>query len=233
MPDALTLPATTRRAFDRLAADVSRVFRSRLAAVVATSSATSVVFAESVTSGDLDAVGALIETWHREGLETPLLLTVAEFRRSLDTFPVEYQAIVDRHVVITGQPPFAGVAVPAAELRRACEVQAKGHLIHLRQGWLDAAGSHDALASLVARSAAPLRALLTNVARLHGVAGTSDGDRALAGARLAGLPNRLVEDVLALDDAPERSHHLVPELPAYLAASETLWAFVDSWQPPS
>ena len=233
MPDRLTIPATARRAFDRLAGDVARVFRSRLAAVIATSSSASVVFAESITSGDLEAVGALIETWHREGLETPLLLTVTEFRRSLDTFPVEYQTIVDRHVVIVGEPPFRGAAVPLDQLRRACEVQAKGHLIHLRQGWLEAAGHDEALAGLLVRSAAPLRALLTNVARLHGVGDTSDGERALAGARLAGLPGDLIRDVLALDDTPNRGHRLIDALPAYLSASEALWAFVDRWRSPS
>lgn len=233
MPDSLTIPAPARRSFERLAGDAARIFKSRLVAVIATSSSASVVFATSVASGDLDAVGALVETWHREGLDTPLLLTVAEFRRSLDTFPVEYQTIVDRHVVIAGQPPFQGVGVPLDQLRRACEVQAKGHLIHLRQGWLEAAGHDDGLAALVVRSAAPLRALLVNVARLHGVAEAVDGDRAMAGARLAGLPESLIRDVLALDDAPHRGLRLVDQLPAYLSASETLWAFVDAWQPPS
>jgi hypothetical protein len=236
MPDALTIPAAARRAFERLAGDVARVFKSRLAAVIATSGAASVVFADSITSGDLDAVGALTETWHREGLETPLLLTVTEFRRSLDTFPVEYQTIVDRHVVIVGAPPFHGVEVPLDQLRRACEVQAKGHLIHLRQGWLDSAGHDEALAGLLVRSAAPLRALLTNVAGLHGFTGSTasgDGDRALAGAKLAGLPERLILDILALDDTPHRGHRLVDAMPAYLAASETLWAYVDAWRLPS
>jgi hypothetical protein len=233
MLDALTIPASARRSFERLAGDVARVFKSRLAAVIATSSSASVVFATSVTSGDLDAVGALVETWHREGLDTPLVLTVGEFRRSLDTFPVEYQTIVDRHVVIAGQPPFDTVVVPLDQLRRACEVQAKGHLIHLRQGWLEAAGHDEELADLLVRSAAPLRALLANVARLHGLADTGDGERALAGARLAGLPEALVRDVLALDDAPHRARQLVDQLPAYLSASEALWAFVDAWQPPS
>ena len=36
-------------------------------------------------------------------------MTPDEFRRSLDAFPLEYQAILDRHTVIAGTPPFAGV----------------------------------------------------------------------------------------------------------------------------
>jgi hypothetical protein len=190
------------------------------------------VFTRSVDAGDIDAFGALVETWHRDGLDTPLVLTPAEFRRSLDAFPVEYLAMIDRHVVLAGEPPFADVVVSPADLRRACEVQAKGHLIHLRQGWLDAAGDDEELAALVARSAAPLRALLANVARLHD-ANQRGSDAALAGAQLAGLPDKLVQDVLALEERPDHARAVVRDLPAYLALSERLWAFVDNWRVPS
>ena len=54
------------------------------------------------TPRDLDALGALAEAWHHDGLATPLVMTPDEFRRSLDTFPLEYQAIIDHHVVIAG-----------------------------------------------------------------------------------------------------------------------------------
>ena len=229
MAPSFTLPPTAHRAFDRLAGDAARVLAERLVAVVATNASSSVVFARSVTVGDLEAFGALVETWHRDGLDTPLVLTADEFRRSLDAFPVEYLAMLDRHLVITGQPPFEDVVVPPSELRRACEVQAKGHLIHLRQGWLEAAGREEELSALIARSAAPLRALLANVARLHGVDASAE-DAALAGARLAGLPDHLIRAVLALEDAPEHARALVRDLGGYLAASERLWAFVDSWR---
>jgi hypothetical protein len=115
-------------------------------------------------------------------------------------------------------------------LRRACEVQAKGHLLHLRQGAIDAAGHDHGLAELIVRSAQPLRALLANVARLEQGAQVN-GDLALAGARLAGLPEPLVTSVLALEHAPERARSLVPEFPAYLRAAQTLWTYVDSWRP--
>jgi hypothetical protein len=233
MAHAFVIPVTAERAFARLASDAARVFQSRLKAVIATSSSASVIFAESITNGDLDAIGALTETWHREDLDTPLLLTEAEFRRSLDTFPVEYQAIIDRHAVISGRPPFDGAIVPLDQLRRACEVQAKGHLIHLRQGWLEAGAHAGALEALLVRSAAPLRALLTNVGRLHGMTNADDGDRAAAAARLAGLPEDLVRDILALEEEPNRARRLIAELPRYLAASEMLWVFVDTWRLPA
>jgi hypothetical protein len=225
---SLVLPANARRAFDRQAADLGRVLQDRFVAFVASTRTSGVAFASAIRPGDLDALGALAQTWHHDGVETPLLLTIDEFRRSLDTFPVEYQALLDHHVVIAGVPPFTDVVVAPDHLRRACEVQAKSHLLHLRQGWIDAAGHDDRLAGLVVRSAAPLRALLANVARLEGHTG-EDGRAALAGARAAGLSEPLVQQVLALEAAPEHARHLVRQLPDYLAASEHLWAFVDAW----
>jgi hypothetical protein len=229
VPSALSLSAPVKSRFERLADDLQRVMQARFVALVATGVSSSVAFVTAMEAGDLDACAALVHTWHREDLDTPLLMTTDEFARSLDTFPLEYQAIIDRHVVIAGTPPFAGAVVPIDRLRDACEVQAKGHVIHLRQGWMNASGHADQLADLIARSAAPLRALLTHVARLtvgHG----EDADPALTGARAAGLPEDLIREILALEDAPERRRPLVDRLPDYLDASERLWSFVDNWR---
>src|SRR5262245_48834526 len=133
------------RALTRLASDLQRVFGGRFVALVAHSVRDSMAFAEDVQADDLEALSALTGAWHSDGLTTPLLLTPQEFQRSLDVFPLEYQAILNHHVVIAGSPPFDGVVVPVEDLRRACEAQARGHLIHLRQGWLQAGGHDDHL----------------------------------------------------------------------------------------
>jgi hypothetical protein len=228
MVDKLTLAPAARHAFDRLAQDVVRVFGPRFVALVASGPHSSVVFTSEIQPGDLEALGALRDTWRHDKLDTPLLLTPHEFRRSLDAFPLEYQAIVDRHVVIAGEPPFVDLVFDPQQLRRACEVQAKSHLIHLRQGWVEAAG-HDAdLIALIRRSAGPLRALLSNVARL-GPATPHDADLAAAGARIAGLDGTLVHEILAVEATPDSARHLVRRLAEYVAVTERLWAFVDGW----
>ena len=230
----MTLPfelsSPVRRAFERLAEDLARIYAARLVAVVSHGPASSVVFAESITADDLDACAALVDVWHRDGLSTPLVLTPDEFQRSLDAFPLEYQAIVDRHVLIAGRDPFAGVVTNPEDLRRACEVQARGHLIHLREGWLNAAGHRDDLADMVEASAAPLRALLGNIARLQGEPSTTTDELARVAEVSAGMPSDLVRAVLALETAPEQSRALVGRLREYLEASERLWAAVDAWR---
>jgi hypothetical protein len=226
----LALSTTSKRAFDRLAADVRRVLGPRFVALLAYGPASGVVFAASLTAGDLDAFGALVETWHREGLATPLVMTPDEFRRSLDAFPLEYQAMLDRHVLVDGHDPFGGCAIQRDDLRRACEVQARSHLLHLRQGWVEAAGHPERLADVVRRSAEPLRALLANVAHLQGAEITSADDLARFVEREAGMSADLVRAVLALEAAPDEDRQLASRLPEYLTAAERLWAFVDGWR---
>jgi hypothetical protein len=159
-------------------------------------------------------------------------MTPDEFQRSLDTFPAEYQALIDQHIVIDGASPIANAAVRADDLRRACEAQARGHLINLRQGWIDAGSHPHGLAELIEESAVPLRHLLRNLARLHGESPATDAALAAFGERAAGMPLALVTAILDLERAPHQSRTLVPRLPEYLAASEALWSFVDAWRRP-
>ncbi len=224
------LSKASRRAFDRLADDLRRIFGDRLVALVAHGHDTSLAFITVIHADDLDACAALVLAWHRDGLEPPLILTPDEFRRSLDTFPLEYAAIMDEHVIITGQNPFSGATIRDEDIRRACEVQARGLLIHLRQGWLDAAGHTDDLATLVAHSAPPLRHLLTYVAHLEGVqANTVNEIVSFANDRL-GLPGDVIQAVLALETSPDSARQILRRLPEYLHAAEQLWTLIDSWR---
>ena len=159
-------------------------------------------------------------------------MTADEFRRSLDTFPAEYQSLIDHHVVIDGMPPFDGVRINPDDLRRACEAQARGHLIHLRQGWIDSRGESGRLAALLVRSADPLKRVLANLAQLQGE--HHDDIEALAGfaERQAGMPADLVLAVLRLPSDVPSARAVVPRLAEYVQASERLWTFVDRWRTP-
>lgn len=227
---ALALDAAARRALNHLAADARRIFGDRFVSLVAARGGQAVVFASSIRPADLDALGALTEAWHREGLATPLVLTPDEFRRSLDAFPVEYQALLDLHVIVDGANPFDGLQVNLDDVRRACEAQARGHLIHLRQGWIESGAHADDAAGLIERSAGPLRLVLTTVARLHGRPIANDEELAAFAETAAGMPAGLVTAVLACDGGPGRASALVSRLPEYLEASERLWAAVDRWR---
>jgi len=185
----------------------------------------------SLTTADLDACGRAVHSWHRHGLATPLLLSEHEFRRSLDAFPLEYAEMQRAHAHVYGANPFEGVTIAAEDLRQACETQVKSHLLHLREEYIEAGGRPAAIADLVQASAPGFAALLRNVARLHGV---NNGDRVSVtreGARLAGLQEGVVADVLALEQPPGLASTDAARLfPDYIAAVEQLARFVDTWR---
>ena len=234
MVSQLSLSASVMRAFARLASDLQRVLGGRFVALVAFSPSESMAFAETILADDLEALSAVAGAWHGDGLATPLLLTPQEFQRTLDVFPLEYQAILDQHVVIAGRPPFDNAAVAHEDLRRACEAQARSHLIHLRQGWLQAGAHDEHLAELIERSAAPFHTLLAHVARLEDGAGSgqsSPDDLARFAERSIGMPVDLARAIFEIEARPERRRELAGRMADYLAATERLWQLVDRWRP--
>jgi hypothetical protein len=120
--------------------------------------------------------------------------------------------------------------VSERDLRRACETQARSHLLHLREGFIQAAGSPRAVGELVAASVIPLRALLVNIARLHGVNAHSPDalatfveDRLHLGAQGLRplLSSKRPDQVRELDAGAF--------FPDYLRAMERLVGLVDEW----
>ncbi len=167
---------------------------------------------ESLTTDDLRDCSARVAAWQDAGLSTPLILESTEFGRSLDAFPFEFGAILAEHAVVCGVDPFEGMRVDAADLRRACEVQARSHLLHLREAYIETRGRSDLVADLVERSAAPLAALLRNVRRL-GINGRED-----VLARVASLTGTPTSD---------EARQLFPR---YLAAVKQLTHDIDQWR---
>ena len=183
-------------------------------------------------AGDLRACAARLAGWHELGLATPLLVSEDEFDRSLDAFPFEFGAILATHVVVSGADPFAGLRVDAADLRRASEVQARSHLLHLREGYLETHGRSDAVADLIVRSAPALAALVTSVARLHGA--VVDGPAAAARVieQAAALPRNSLTEVVTLSGPEPLTSERARELfPAYLQGVEQLTRYIDRWSP--
>lgn len=220
------LPAARQAAFERLAADLREIFGDAFVSLVAVDGTRSVAFAERVTPGDLGRAAHRAEAWADDDLDVPLVLTPDEFRRSLDTFPVEYGAILAQHVVIAGTPPFEGARVSPDHLRRAVEAQAKGHVLHLRAGIIATHGRETEGRDLLRASVDPFRAVLLNAARLAGATPQSDDElAAFAGTRL-GLDEQAVRAVLAAETGAFDPSTLAATA---LGVAEELWKVVDRW----
>lgn len=184
---------------------------------------------DAAARDDLRACAACMASWHDAGLATPLLLAADEFEQSLDVFPLEFGAILADHETVSGTPLTA--AVDPVDLRRACEVQARSHLLHLRQGYLETRGNLDALAVLIVASAAPLAALLTSVAWLEG---HTDDDGTAAARHVEGalgLAGETLAQIAQLVDVSEIASSEAERIfPGYLEAVERLVGHVDGWR---
>lgn len=216
--------------------DLRRIFGSRLDTVVVYGwrqhgAVPSLALVQSLTIDDLQACASHSAGWRRAGAATPLLLTRTDFERSLDAFPIEYGEIIHSHEVVVGADPFAGLTIARADLRRACEVQVKSHLLHLREDYLESGGKQRDIDALVRESAPGFAALLRQLARLDNVPAEANPDLVGFATRRVGLEAHVAGDLLALADSDGTDAVDAAKLfPAYLAAMERLAGFVDGWR---
>ena len=241
MDASYPMSAAQQSAAGALAADLQRVFGQRIHALVAYGLAGpdqllhTLALVDEVRFADLSACAPSVHRWRRAGLAVPLLLARNEFERSLDVFPVEYGEIVANHITIIGHDPFAGARIAEADLRRSCELQAKSHLIHLREGFLEAGGDPNETVYLIASSSHGFRALLGNIVRLDRgpvrPGAPESGDRALAAfaEHTIGVPESVVLEVLGFKPTAGTIADPSGLLSRYVAATERIWEYVDGW----
>jgi hypothetical protein len=190
---------------DSLAAQLKNVFGDRLKMVAAFGDKGSTcAVVQSLTLADLDRCAAHAAAWNTAGLDAPLLIVEGDLRRALDAFPLELTEIIATRRIVEGPDLFADVVVPKQDLRRACEVQARGHALHLREGYIEAAADSRKIAALVAAAVPPFRSLVKHVARLDGIS-----------------PKALVTQ-LSLDNFEKG-------FPEALRAAERIVEYVDRW----
>lgn len=235
--DVSPLTPEERAGLDALAADLGRVFGPRLktlaayglnGAVADARDLHTVALVERLTFADLTACAPLAAGWNRRGLPVPLLLEHDEFLRTLDVFPIEYAEILADHMVLAGSDPLPSVRVAPKDVRRACELQAKSHLIHLREGYLETAGDPQAVARLVAASAPAFRTLLVSIAQLAGEQGDTIEE---AAERQIGVQGSVVREVLAAGAGTGGSIAEPTALLArYITVVERIWEYLDTWR---
>ena len=229
-----------REAAQRVVSELRTIFGARLRSVAAYGAhldgqqdapLNCLALVETLSISDLDGCATRAAGWRRAGIATPLILPVDEFRQSLDAFPLEYGEILRANQTVFGDRLLEGIVIDPADLRRACEARVKSHLLHLRESYVETGGRPAAISALVSASAPAFGALLRNVARLSGVHSSSRMESTLEGARVAGLPEGVVADVLSLERAGSMPESDPARLfPPYLAAVEQLALAVDAWR---
>jgi hypothetical protein len=229
-------------AVDRLCTDLSAIFSTRLVSLVVYGGHPggtaargvpihTLALVDGLSFPDLDACGRVSSRWMADGLAVPLIINRAEFARSLDVFPFEFGAIIDTHTVVHGPDPFEGLSVSNADLRRACEVDLRGHLLHLREAYIERHGELEAVADLVESSAPALRTLVANVVRLEGRRSPAEASLSTYLARALGPAHeRALTAVLSMTRSSVGASDAARLFPDYLAAVEALAVYVDAWK---
>jgi len=100
----------------------------------------------------------------------PLFLTKEYISSSLDVFPLEFQDMRDSHVILFGEDFLADLEVDVADLRRQCEQQVKGHMLRLRQAYLELGRSAKGIELLLHRSLNSLIPVLRGMLTVKGIA---------------------------------------------------------------
>jgi hypothetical protein len=140
---------------------------------------------DAIDWSSLAAASAVARAWNDAGNPPPMTMTVEEWRRSADVFPMEYADILERHRVLHGTLPVDGITVARENLRLQLEQQVMGKLLQLRQGALLAGTDAKRQAELIAASLSTMMVLFRAVIRLHGE--RPEGDNLALSQRVASL----------------------------------------------
>ena len=127
---------------------------------------------------------------------TPLFLTDKEIRTSSALFPLEFLELQEHHRVLGGRDPFVGFHVDTGRVSDAVRQGLAGHVIRLRQRFVEAGGAHDAVLILLPLAVTSAVPLLRGIQRLHGWPVLTQSD-----AVIKDVADRVQLDLQGIQDA--------------------------------
>jgi len=229
---------------DDLVAQLRSAYGAHLSAVVLYGSAATgehipkqsdynvLLLLDTIEPATLASASAVAQAWRDAGNPPPMTMTLSEWRRSSDVFPMEYADILDRHRVLYGSAPFDGISVSRDHLRLQLEQQVLGKLLQLRQGALLAGTDGKPQLELIVASLSTMMVLFRAVLRLHGE--KPEGDNVAVAQRVAGLAGfdatpfvRAVKHVRS--EAKLSASDAGPVLAGYLTGIERLNGYLDRY----
>lgn len=175
------LPAAARPAIQELASGLVAAAADNLAALVVYGSAARGGFEEGLS--DIDVIIVLRDTALPQlvALSQPLLqarfkarieamvLKLQEIPEASDVFPLFYDDIRSRHVVVVGSDPFASLTISDTHRRLRIEQELREARIRMRRAAVDAMGVDAALTGAIARKVKQVRGPIHALLRLKGI----------------------------------------------------------------
>ncbi len=190
------------------------------------------VLLDQIASNGLAAASSAARAWRDAGNPPPMTMTVAEWRRSADVFPMEYADILEHHRVLHGAPPFDGITISREQLRHQLEHQVLGKLLQLRQGALLVGADEKLQVELVSNSFSTIMVLFRALIRLAGDA--PSGGHAAIITRVAHIAGFDPDAFTRVAQHHRSAARIAPAeagavLAGYLSGLERLDAFLDSF----
>jgi len=126
------------------------------------------VVARALDGPRLEALAKALPAQRKAPHVDPLFITRRQIEASLDSFPIEWVEIQERHLRLEGDDVFSGIEVPRTYLRLQCEHELRGKHIQLRQNYLLHRSDSAALARMLRASASGFATLFRTLLRLRG-----------------------------------------------------------------
>ena len=170
--------------------------------------------------------------WRADGNPPPLTLTLSEWQRCVDIYPMEYADILQHHRVLHGKLPLDGIRVDRQQLRLQLESEAMGKLLRLRHLILLASENRAEQIALLESSLSTMLTLFRAYARLRGETPSANSEElSRAVAAQAGFDAtpfirvwRHLKSSEKLQDAD-----VAPTLASYLEAVQAFVSHVDQF----
>ena len=119
-------------------------------------------------TAELEALRPAFRRWVRLRLTRPLLLSEEDLTRSLDTFPLEYLLIRERHVLLHGSDHFEALAIDRAALRNEIERLLRAQELGLNWTYLELAGTSPGAREWASRAGTSVSASASGLLHLLG-----------------------------------------------------------------
>jgi hypothetical protein len=146
--------------------------------------------------GTLKRYEPVHKRWNKEGVVTPLFLTDHEIKGSSALFPLEFLELQEHHRVLGGRDPFVGFRVNTDRVGDAVVQGLAGHVLRLRQRFVEAGGANDAVLILLPLAVTSAVPLLRGIQRLRGWPVLAQSD-----AVIKDVGDRLQVDLQGIYDA--------------------------------
>jgi hypothetical protein len=107
------------------------------------------IILEDITVSDLEILMEIWQKYAQKGLAAPLLFERGHVASSLDTFPMEFSDMKQRHILLYGADPLETAAIEGKNLRYQCEREFKSMVVNLRRGYLRTEGKREKIEALL------------------------------------------------------------------------------------